>query len=91
MHGNSILYHTAMSGDLEIAEMLMANGGTTATAGDAIHGAVQHDRVEMVRWLLEHGANPNALDFNRKTPLAVAVANGQEEIAALLRASGGLE
>jgi ankyrin repeat protein len=44
----------------------------------------------MSAWLLEQGADPNVPDFQGRTPLAVAEKLGNEAIAALLRAAGGL-
>jgi ankyrin repeat protein len=39
----------------------------------------------MVRWLLDHDANPYAEDYEGKTPLDRAEANGHEDAAALLK------
>jgi ankyrin repeat protein len=61
-------------------------GGMTA-----LHGAVMFAQVEMVRWLIEHGAEPNPMNYENKTPLKLAVEGGKDEIAAILRASGGVE
>jgi ankyrin repeat protein len=38
----------------------------------------------MVKWLLEHGANPRAQDGNGKTALDIAEEQDDEGIAALL-------
>ncbi len=43
----------------------------------------------MVEWLLAHGALVNASDFDGKTPLAVAVANGDGDAARVLRQHRG--
>ncbi len=45
----------------------------------------------MVAWLLDHGAGVNTLDYEGKTPLRVALDNGQAEIADLLRQHGAKE
>jgi uncharacterized protein len=90
-HGISLLYHAAMSGSIEIVEMLKSGGASLETAGHALHGAAQYGHFEMVQWLLNHGANPNATNFQDKTPLAVAKSAGYAEVAALLEASGGKE
>jgi ankyrin repeat protein len=89
-HGISLLFHTAYSGDVSIAEAIVAAGGSTADAGHAVHAAVSKGRQEMSAWLLEQGADPNVPDFQGRTPLAVAEKLGNEAIAALLRAAGGL-
>jgi ankyrin repeat protein len=90
-HGITVLYHAAMSGETEIADLLVAHGGGEG-ASHALHGAVAFGRTDMVRWLLERGVdNVNMLDFMGKTPLAVALEKGHNEIAEMLRQYGGLE
>ena len=44
---------------------------------------------EVVRMVLSAGADPNLADGQGVTPLAHAVARGQTEIAAIIRAAGG--
>lgn len=90
VHGISILYHTAMSGKTEIADMLVAHGGGQE-ASHSLHGAVGHGRIEMVEWLLARGADPNTKDWAGKTTLDSALARGHADIAELLRAHGGVE
>lgn len=84
VHGISILYHAALSGQVEIAELLLAHGGGQ-NAGHALHGAVNSGRREMVEWLLDHGADPRTPNFQGKTPREVAEAKGDQTIAELLR------
>lgn len=88
-HGISLLYHAAMSGNLEIVEMLKAYGASLDSAGHALQGATNYNHLEMVKWLLAHGADPNLPDYQNKTPLTVAKANGFSEIASVLVAAGG--
>lgn len=90
VHGISILFHAAMSGKIEIAELLLANGGGQE-AGHALHGATAFGHTDMARWLLAQGADPNSRNWQDKTPLQVAQANGHEELAAVLREAGGTE
>jgi ankyrin repeat protein len=46
----------------------------------------------MVEWLLANGVqNINALNFEGKTPLKVALEKGHDDIGDLLRARGGVE
>jgi len=90
VHGMTILYHAALGGKVEIAEMLVANGGGQG-ANHALHAAVMLGRREMAAWLLARGADPNTLDFAKKTTLDVAQSLGHEEIAAMLREHGGVE
>ncbi len=90
VHGFSVLFHAALNGDVELAEAVLAHGGAVGL-GPALNGAVGEGRCTMVHWLLEHGAPINAPDFEGKTPLAVAVAIGNEDIARVLRQHGGSE
>jgi ankyrin repeat protein len=41
-------------------------------------------QVDMVRWLLDHGSDPRAGNYDNKTPLEVAQQNSHEDVAALL-------
>jgi len=52
-------------------------------------GAMSQDgALEIVRLLLENGADPNLASKAGQTPLQLATAEGHEEIAALLRSFG---
>ena len=56
-----------------------------------IHLAAATGQVEVVSWLLQHGADPNANagdDFNPMRPLQLAVMNGSTEIIDLLIKGG---
>jgi ankyrin repeat protein len=53
-----------------------------------LHGAAGFGQAQMVAWLLEHGADVNALNYSDKTPLALALETGREDIANLLRRHG---
>jgi len=90
VHGISILYHAALSGKVDLAEMLVEHGGGT-NASSAIHAAVMHGHPDMTDWLLDHGADPNAPDYEGKTPLDRALERGHDQIAESLRAHGGSE
>ena len=90
IHGISILYHAALSGKVEISEILVSHGGGDA-ASEALHAAVRPGHMEMVRWLLTRGADPNTPNFEGKSPLHMAIAGGHEKIAQLLSDSGGTE
>lgn len=90
-HRISLLFHAAMSGSVEIVELLKVHGASLETAGQALQGATNYGHLDMVKWLLAHGADPNIPDYQNKTPLALAKANGQTEIAAVLEAAGGKE
>jgi ankyrin repeat protein len=90
VHGMTILYHAALGGNVEIAEMLVAHGGGQGKS-HALHAAVMLGRREMAEWLLAKGADPNTLNYEGKTTLALAQSLGHDEIARLLREHGGIE
>lgn len=90
VHGFSVLFHAALSGDVEVAEAVLAGGGNVGL-GPALNGAVSKGHSAMVEWLLAHGAPVNSPDFEGKTPLAVAVVTGADDIATVLRQHGGSE
>lgn len=87
-HSIPVLYYPAITGHLDIAQMLLdagadinfEDGGNTP-----LHGAALTGQTAMVQWLLDHDANPYAKDFDGQTPLDRAEANGHAEAAALLR------
>ncbi|MBI4641287.1 MAG: ankyrin repeat domain-containing protein [Candidatus Tectomicrobia bacterium] len=90
-HGISVLFHAAMSGQTDIAELLLAHGGGEGIDG-SLHGATRFGHTEMVKWLLAHGAKDvNVLNFEQKTPLRVAIERGYNDIADLIRQHGGVE
>jgi len=89
-HGIPVLFHAALSGDTEIAELLVAHGGGEGL-DQALHGATAYGHKELAEWLLDRGANVNVLDWQNKTPLRVAVEMGSTDLAALLRQRGGME
>jgi uncharacterized protein len=86
VHGISLLYHVALSGRTDLAELLRELGPLDGL-DDAVHAAVRGGHVEMVRWLLDQGAKPTALNFDGKTPLQAAEEGGLEDVAAALRDS----
>ncbi len=89
-HGIPVMFHAAYSGKTEIADLLLAHGGGEGL-GAALHAAIRPGHEAMVRWLLDHGADPNTPDFEGKTPLRVATELGRAEIADLLRERVGQE
>ena len=90
IHGISVLYHAALSGNTAVAELLLAHGGGESIDNNALHAATRFGHTEMVGWLLTHGViDVNPLNFNGKTPLQVAVESGHDDIAELLQQHGG--
>ncbi len=87
-HNIPVLFFPAISGNVEIAQVLV-DAGAEVNFPDGInsplHGAALTGHTAMVKWLLDHDANPYATDYEGKTPLDRAETNGHEDAAALLR------
>lgn len=91
-HDLPLMYFPAVGGQPEIAEILLSAGSDVnarAPAGTtALHGAVIFRQQSMVKWLLDHGADPKVQDGNGKTALDIAEEQGDEGTAALLQEYG---
>jgi ankyrin repeat protein len=89
-HGYTLLYHTAISGDVAIAEALKPLLEPNAKDyNQALSAAARDGHLEMTKWLLENGVtNPNVPDGFNKTALMFAVEKKFPEIEAVLRSHG---
>jgi ankyrin repeat protein len=67
-----------------------ANGGQSRTI-TCLHEAARNGNAEMVRLLLDHGADINARDLGGETPLGWALQANRQAVADLLRKRGGEE
>jgi ankyrin repeat protein len=67
--------------------------GAAAAVGRAARGpaVTQVGCVEAVRALLAAGANVNTLSRRRGTPLHIAIERGHDDVANILRESGGVD
>lgn len=87
-HNIPVLFFPMIHGHRLIAEMLL-NAGALVNVPDGgnspLHGAARFGQTELVRWLLEHDANPFAIDFDGKTPYDRAVQHNHAGAAALLK------
>jgi ankyrin repeat protein len=61
----------------------------TSSGTTALYAAASFGKSEVVKLLLERGANPNLCGSNRKSPYQAAVENGYSEVAAEIRNHGG--
>ncbi len=92
--GFPILALAAVFGQFEVTKYLHAKGGdvnaaaTNGSGYNALTGAVTSGHTEIVKWLLENGADPNYRYANNYSPLLNAAANGHLEILQLLIAHG---
>ncbi len=53
-----------------------------------LHVASQNGHLDVIRWLLDRGADVNALEVNGKTPLSLALDEGKIEASRLLLERG---
>jgi len=89
------LQEAASRGDIERVRALIKATPSAVSARDAgttaLHEATRAGHFEIVKLLIASGANVNATDFSRITPLKLALGRRQVEIADYLRKHGGLE
>ncbi len=91
-HGLPLVYFPVIMGYQDIADFVLQHGGRVNDGEGAtppLHGAVEHNQLKIAGWLLQHGANVNALNYESKTPLAKALQNKNQAMADLLAAHGG--
>lgn len=82
VHGISLLFHAALSGDVELVEELR-RGGNIQSLDDSLHAAVSHGHREMAAWLIAHGADLDVKDFAGRTPWEVAELRGDTTLVEL--------
>ena len=94
-------YSAAKTGDLAAVKAYIEDGGrieaTSAISGDdytLLWKAAEYGQMEVVKYLVEQGANVNALGrrrdgSNRYSPYAVALQNKHNDVADYLTEHGG--
>lgn len=91
VHGEQALLHAAWKGKLEAVRWLLEHGAKIDREGkawSALHYAAFAGHRDVATYLLERGANPNALSTNGSTPLMMAAREARQDIATALLASG---
>ncbi|MGQ9909547.1 MAG: ankyrin repeat domain-containing protein [Candidatus Flexifilum sp.] len=87
-HNIPLLFFPIIHDHRALVEQLVA-AGADINAGEGsntpLHAAALFDRPEIARWLLDHDANPFAVDFEGKTPYDRAVEKGHPRVAELLK------
>jgi ankyrin repeat protein len=88
------LHYAAFFDGAETNRLLLEYGADVNAFADnglgvrPLNSAAAARKTDVARVLLEHGADPNAPTKGGFTPLDVAHANGDEELARLLRSHG---
>jgi hypothetical protein len=88
--GQTALGAAALNGQVEIARILLSKGARTDTrtlmTGETpLTIAAQMDHFEVVKLLIEYGADPSARRTDGCTALTLALRNGNQEMADFLR------
>lgn len=85
-HGDTALMFASLRGDREIARMLIEFGGAELNHGGwaPIHYAAFENRAELLRYLIQKGAEKDALAANGHTALMLAARGGHLEAARAL-------
>jgi ankyrin repeat protein len=86
IHELPALYFAAIGGHVTTAQKLLAAGADVNAAAKAaapIHGAIMGGSVEMVRLLLENGADNSLKDYSGRDPRALALEIKRADIAEL--------
>ena len=80
--GDTALMAASLKGQVAVARVLLENGAELNPPGwTPLHYAAFDGRTEMIKFLLDKGAEKNAVAPNEFTPLMLAVRNGHEEAA----------
>lgn len=87
--GRTMLHLAAERGNVNVVQYFLEGEGFNIEArtqfGDTpLHAAVATEHVDVVRLLLQRGANPNAINLGRLTPLHLAARGDSAEIVNLL-------
>ena len=86
VHDLPALYFAAIGGSVKIAERLLAAGADVnqrAEAASPIHGAVMGGSAQMVRLLLERGADPTLPDYQGRGARQLAEDMDRPDLAGL--------
>lgn len=83
---NSPLMEAVKTGHDKVARLLSENGAilNLEDAGSHLCKIVADGKIDVLRRLLEYGINPNSANYDRRTPLHVAAAEGLHLVATIL-------
>jgi ankyrin repeat protein len=91
---NPIIMHAARYGHLLLLEFLRSIGVSIHEASSRgfptpLHVAVQGEQLQVIRWLIKHGADCNTRYSDGKTPLFHAVTESSLDVVRALVEEGG--
>ena len=83
VHGISLLFHAALSGNVDLVEMLVARGNTQSP-DQPLLAAAMYGRTNMAKWLLARGADKTTTNFRAQTALDIAQQRKDQHLIDLL-------
>ncbi len=87
-HGIPLLPHAALSGNVELIQLLYQRGARDGMSSSLIN-AVSMGHHEMTKWIVENGKPDVSLkNYQGKTAFEIATERGDSEIASMLKAYG---
>jgi hypothetical protein len=91
--GQTALHLAVYGGHMECIEILLRyqakiDAATQFEKNQPVHIAADRGWKDIILFLLENGANPNAINAIERTPLHFVAANGRIDLAALLLKHG---
>ncbi|XP_076919720.1 potassium channel KOR1-like [Bidens hawaiensis] len=90
-HGNTPLFEAIKNGHDMVVSMLVEAGAflEMSNAGDCLCTAVAKGDIDFLKRLLNNGINPNSRNYDLRTPLHIAAADGLYSMSKLILEAGG--
>jgi ankyrin repeat protein len=92
--GKTAIHWAALVGSIECAKILLDQGkadlnAKTKMGATACHLAAEDNKIEMLTWFVENGADPDTLNNKGLTPFDVAKKKGHKAAMKILRPNSG--